>query len=507
MRRWWPLGAVTGAVMLLAAVGVLPEWPGLAHQVALPPFDLLADVRVIMRDATSPLACAAGIVLAIAARACVLALLLGWSARRVGFAARFYSAAAVPALLAAGLDFAGRAVLYALVLGAGLAVTLVTFFVLAPVPWTGAEQLRRALGCAFRNRLRLGLTLPYVVALAVLTSLVPVDGGAAAVAIVPVSAVLTAIAGTRLAMPARRINARALVAGLGALALVLALVVVLASPSETEPRPPRRMPGSLFLVAGVDTASGNGAMFQLDPRDLGFTCEQVFYFSYAGVGDGARRHAARCAIRTGAPYRKTDTSRPLSELSATFVEQLEALEPPVVVIAHSQGAWIAWSALARERSPAVSDLVLLAPFDETLTAYPPSGRNGAGAVGGATVRALTDLGRQLGFSEFDPDGPLARALQGTAGGAQAVFARPLPSRIRILAVLSRFDLPLVPGDAPRGALETCPAWVLHGGLPTASSVMPSVASFLAGRTPEECAGWVRALARPAAAFGSPPPRP
>jgi hypothetical protein len=52
----WPLAAVAGVAMVLAATGVLPRWPGLVHVVALPPADFFMDLRVLLARAhTAPL--------------------------------------------------------------------------------------------------------------------------------------------------------------------------------------------------------------------------------------------------------------------------------------------------------------------------------------------------------------------------------------------------------------------------------------------------------------------
>ena len=177
----------------------------------------------------------------------------------------------------------------------------------------------------------------------------------------------------------------------------------------------------------------------------------------------------------------------------------------MVVVTHSQGAWIAWSALARGEGDGVTDLVMLGPFAEGLAAYPPSGHDGAGAVGGAAVRLVTRFGRDIGFSEFDADAPLVRELQTTPRAIARVFVRPVPRRVRALAVLARLDLPLEPGEAPRRVAETCPGWHAHGGLPTVSDGLRAAARFLAGDDPGGCPGWVRGLAHPVAAFGAPPP--
>jgi hypothetical protein len=99
------LAALSAAVVALAAAGVLPRWPGLPHLVALPPLDLFADTRWLLTRATGYPSLAAGLTLSLAVRVLVLAYLLGGPTReRLGFAARFYALAFVPALLVAQLQ-------------------------------------------------------------------------------------------------------------------------------------------------------------------------------------------------------------------------------------------------------------------------------------------------------------------------------------------------------------------------------------------------------------------
>lgn len=52
-RQLLPLAVVAVVVTVLAAMNVLPPWPGLPHLVALPPVDLFADLRVLLTQATS----------------------------------------------------------------------------------------------------------------------------------------------------------------------------------------------------------------------------------------------------------------------------------------------------------------------------------------------------------------------------------------------------------------------------------------------------------------------
>ena len=50
----WIYAVLVAAVMVGALLGWIPRWPGLAQEVALPPLDLFADVRVLMARLVRP---------------------------------------------------------------------------------------------------------------------------------------------------------------------------------------------------------------------------------------------------------------------------------------------------------------------------------------------------------------------------------------------------------------------------------------------------------------------
>ena len=254
------------------------------------------------------------------------------------------------------------------------------------------------------------------------------------------SGLLTALAAGWLSAPSRLPpRVRTIVFATTASLLAFAVIAMFVSRSDHKvvgPAPPARR-GSLLLVAGVDTSTGNGALFKFVPQSLGFSCAQTFYYSYRGPGSGGPQGEARCPIRTGARYTKHDTTRPLRELTAGMRAQLSRLPRPIVVVTHSQGAWIAWSEITSGDDSGVRAIAMLAPFNEGLAPYPPTGVNRAGAAGGAAVRIVTDLGRSLGINQFDPDAPLARELQGTPGAVERLVGRHrLPRSVRVCVVLA-----------------------------------------------------------------------
>jgi hypothetical protein len=330
------------------------------------------------------------------------------------------------------------------------------------------------------------------------------------VLIVPVSGALTAAMALWLSAPPRHRRVSrglAFAATAGVVVLFAATFASARSGHGSRRASPVHRNGSLMLVPGVDTSTGNGALFRFDPHAIGYSCAQTFYFSYVGPGPGGPQGAARCPIRRGAPYRKTDTTRPLHQLTEALRAQLRHIPRPVLIVTHSQGAWIAWSEITTSRERSVQTLLMLAPFNEGLAPYPAPGTDDAGVVGGDAVRLVTDLGRSLGISRFDPDAPLARELQGSPGAVRKLVARALPRHVRAAAVLARADLPLEPRPWPHHLTEACPGWLTHAALPTSSHVTSTINGFLDGRDPPACATWIAALGHSADAFGAPPPDP
>jgi hypothetical protein len=493
-----PLLAVAAGVSLLGALGALPVWAGLPHHTALPPLDLAADVRVLLSEAPSYPWFGLGLLTALVLRAVVLAAVLRALDREgVAWAARFYAVALGPAMVAGALGYAGVAAVYSPFLWAGASVSVIAVVVLGPRPW-------RRLGARWPRRRLAG----YLAAL-LATSLVAALGGSAArIACVWASAGLTVIvaawpdAGPGLPRPGPGRGP-----GIAAVA-VLALGVAAPAPAPA-PTPAATAvgarDGTLFLVPGIGGATGTSTMFELDPAALGFDCDHTAYFSYAGPGDGAPRRRARCPIRTGAPYRSEDTRRPLDELAASFRAQLAELTPPVVVVAYSQGGWVAAAGLEGRAAPRVAAVVLVGAFPGHRQGYELDGR-GAGVVGTDALEALMAVLRGAGATTFDPRAPLAREVLGTPDGVRDLMRQAFPPGARVATVTSVFDLPIMAeGWQEPGMTDLCPVPVRHGRLPDSSHVHDRVRAFLAGHRQPGCPAWWRGPSQALTAFGSPPP--
>ncbi len=493
-RALAPFAALAGVVTLAGAAGVLPRWPGLVHAVGLPPLDLYADLRVLLVHATSPLWFALGAVASLAVRVTVLALVLAaaGAGRAVRLAATFYGAALVPAFVAAWLAWGSAATLFYALVWAGLLAALLLVALTGAWPWAAVAGAGRPWRSAARAGFRLGTIGAYLAALGVLGALADWGGGAAAVALVPLSGVLTVAAVWLLLEPDRLRLPRRIAAGLVAAALAGAVVVVMTGPAAPTPvgedgaeaAPARE--GSLLLMSGVDSRTGRGAIFEVDPRRLGYECDQTHYYSYRGPGEGGPQGDAFCPVRTGAPYGPDDTYRSRDELVPWFVEQVRALEPPVTVLAHSQAVWVAWEAL-QDGAHGVEHLVLVGPFTTHHAPFPVPGERGPGAAGAMLMWIPEAVPRPGGTTSFDAEAPLAREYLGHPDRVDELMARPVAPGVRALAVPSLFDLPLLPDSAHIDHAErACPVPVVHPNLPYADELAEAVVRFLEGEPAARC---------------------
>jgi hypothetical protein len=490
-------------VTLLGAVGVLPRWPGLPHLVALPPLGTITDLRWLLAHATGYVPFAIGLMLATGIRITVMAVLLRDRGRPSWrLAIRFHLVALAAGLVVGQLNFVAHAALYSRLFGAATLLTAGVWFLLAAAPWTGEERFRDALRGAARAGFRAVDLGAYVLALAAIGTVAAATGELGAVLSVPVTGAITLLAIARLrSEPPRHPLVGLAVVGALVAAVAAAVIATRGAPWHVSDEVRE---GSIMLMSGINSSSGEGAIFELRPERLGYTCDQTYYFSYAGRGDGQPQGVARCPIRTGSPYEPEDTQRPFDEQVATLAEQVNDLEPPVVVFAHSQAAWVAWQAAADGRFDGATTIVLVGPFPASPAGYPPPGETGPGRVGGDLFRLLEPVPQLVDF-DFIVDAPLAREILATPDAAGEIFGQALPEDVAALAVTSVTDLPLMPdGWRIDGAIDACPLREAHPYLPITPAFYPVVDAFLAGTAADGCPPWselYRLVARP---LGVPP---
>ena len=499
--RWSPLAAAAVLVVVLAASGIIPVWPGLLHLVALPPLDQFADLRLLLvRTASWPQFLMLLAVVS-AARVMLMAWLLGGlDARRLRFAAVFYATAFGPVLLATLGDATAYATLYSRAFWPAVALVGLLVLILGPVPWQGGVTLRGAMARVWRRGLRIEVMAPYCAAVLGLGALAD-RAPAVTVLLVPISAAATGL--TVWAMDRAPLTRPVTALAAVLVALSVMSVVFVQTRRYDDPEPGSRQAGSLFIMSGINSRSGQGSIHRADVHRLGYECDQVYYFSYAGPGDGQPQRDSTCPIRSGAPYEPADTQRPVEEQVAVFAEQTANLQRPLIVAAHSHAAWIAWEAVATGRAR-VDVLVLVGVFPETPLGFPPPDVDRRGRVFGDLLRWAAPA-TDIVFFHFDPDTPAARQLLGTAGSAQAILGEPLPGDVRVLSITSAADLPLMPhGWRLDVARNGCPVRAEHSSLPTSAAFDDEVIRFLDRRDPPPCPMWRDWGAVVMQAFGVPP---
>ncbi|WP_217623715.1 hypothetical protein, partial [Streptomyces sp. TRM64462] len=159
---------LAGAVTVLAAAGVLPRWPGLVHLVALPPLDLIADLRLLMRFTSGYPQFVAGLAACLAVRVTVLAFVLGGPrGQALRYAARYYALVLPGAFLASALLLGAGALLFYALFWFGTALVLLVLALGAAAPWAAPPRLAHGFAVAARRGLRLGTVGAYLAALAV----------------------------------------------------------------------------------------------------------------------------------------------------------------------------------------------------------------------------------------------------------------------------------------------------------------------------------------------------
>ncbi|HVM26606.1 MAG TPA: hypothetical protein VM433_02925 [Mycobacteriales bacterium] len=504
-----PLAAVSAAVVLLAVAGVVPTWPGLVHVVALPPLDLVSDLGALLTLAPSLPVFVLGTAAALLGRAAVLALLLGGLTRaRFLWALRFYLVVSPLAAIAAVLLYGAGAVMFYLLFWAGVVVTLLLVGATAAAAWVAPGRVRSGFGTSARAGFRLGTVGCYVALLLVLGALAELGGTVVQVLLVPVSAALTFAAARVLvhdpALSRRPRRAVAALPAAGAVALLAAVLHGPAGPAQAgDPENPR--PGSLLLMSGVDSSSGSGAMLEIDPRSLGWTCERTRYFSYAGPGDGQPQNEAECPIDHGAPYEAADSLRGSDDVVPFLEQQVAPAPDPVVVATHSQGAWLVWEAAVTGRLPGVETLVLVGPFPDSGVPFATDEEPRA-PVGRLVVDLVADLPRPGGTTAFEPGSPLGVEWLARPERVREVLSQPLPEGMRAISVTSAFDVPLMRGTHRlEHAVDACPVPVPHPNLPYSAELHDAVQRFLDDEPLPPCAWWRSSLGPLLRHFAVPPP--
>ncbi len=509
----WPLIVLVALVVILMESGALPAWPGITHEVALPPLGLISDIGLLLAKSPSVMIFVVLLAADLVVRSTILSFLVAstWSGSVWWLALRFYLVALIPSYIAAELVYSGQAILYSPLFWAGLVLSALVALAVSPLLWRQDAGRPRGgwsrdaswsklsphggLFSAMKSGLQSGFNIPVMMVYLVALTLIGAGvagatsaGRAGDMLGVVISGILTFYTARYLRsghtgrVSEISVGMKRLLAWIAVAALVMAGVAFPVRAPELSGSPPH-LRGSLFLVAGIDTASGYGALFGLRPEAIGFTCSDTTYYSYAGLGNGTAQGEARCPIRSGKPYRRPDTMQPLSRSVSLFRQEVEHLPSPVTVVAHSSGAWVVWDALKGWKGSPVREVVLLAPMSHSI-GYAIGG-SGPGIVGSLGLRMITRLGRSINFGTVTSRSPLLIRMV-SARDAQRLFSAALPSGVNAIAIESAYDASMAGRVAVPHATQGCPLLLTHTEMAYAPEVMYEVSQFLHGQRSQGC---------------------
>lgn len=180
-------------------------------------------------------------------------------------------------------------------------------------------------------------------------------------------------------------------------------------------------------------------------------------FSYRGLS----------VVGTPLPYTSADTAKPLSQLDRMLLAQLVSLHERtgrnVDVVAESEGALIAKTALLASPDSSVSMLVMASPLESPGDVwYPTKGNKGWGVATSAAMQLLGEAFQSVAPISLSPDNPLLASLDRDAPLVKEAMACPMAG-IRQFALLPLADATVTPttADLPFPSV-VLPAF--HGGL-------------------------------------------
>ncbi|HEV2757464.1 MAG TPA: hypothetical protein VG318_16995 [Actinomycetota bacterium] len=475
-----PLAAEGVLAAVLVATGAFPGNGSAAASAAVFPLDVFFDAKQALAHGRGWPWFAAAAALSVVVRGGVLAATL-WlrDGRPVPFEVAWWrcvrlAAVALAALVpSAALFFAGVAIRYAPFVWAAALLGFV------PAVWFARRAAALDLGGgapAGKGVPEIGTFLGYAFVVTAIAASMSVLGGTgrwAAALLLACTGPLHALylLGWRNHLEAETYPAGGAFAAATTVAVVLGLGAATAYDRYVRESPPAgraSSAGTLALLGGADSTSETGALSEIDPRDFGFAASDTVVLSYAGAG---RRYSA------------ADTHASLDAVARRVEEQLRLLDPPVVVLGHSQAAGI----LDRIAGEDVAAAVIAPPPRRPPPVRVPSpDQRGPGKTGGDAARALASALEAVGLPGFDVDAPAAPVHLASPG--------PL-SRARRLSVWALGDSVWLQEDWRRRGEVNVVAISDHVGAVNDERAVAATRRFFAGASvPSDSASWRGALA-------------
>lgn len=488
-------GAGLVAAALIAA-GVWPARPVTAPVVAAFPMDLYFDLKHAMGDATGWIPFLAALVVALPLRSALLAATLWLGEGRpaaflpVWRRALKLSALALPLFLpAAALFFTGVALRYAPFVWVGAVLAVLVAARIARR--AAALQVEIAISPAAPT---LGGLLLYGYFVSLLGAAIWVLGGATAL----LAALLVLIAAPihaifLLGWRAESVGVVPSGAGRGVAVVTAVFVALFAAATlldreRGQPAAGAKTPeneGSLLFLGGVDSTTRTGALVGFDARAVGFRQGATTLASYRAPGE---------------PYAVEDTRADPRRVATIVAQQVEAADPPVAMLGHSQASVILDHMIREGRAVPEQAAVIAGPPPQPVRLdVPRRGENGRGAIGAAAARVLQAGLEIAGFVTFDIDAE--------ASPTQLRDSTAPANRSRRLAIWALGDSVWLDGDWRRPGETNIVVLTDHVGAVKNPRTIAATRSFFAGRpVPSDESSW-RGLLVNAIRFAFEPWRP
>ncbi len=184
------------------------------------------------------------------------------------------------------------------------------------------------------------------------------------------------------------------------------------------------------------------------------------------------------------PYNGWDTAKPLPELDRMLLAQVAVLQARtghlVDVVAESEGALVAKTALLADPSAAVATLVLASPLEDPGRVwYPTIGDQDWGVASNEAMRLISDALQGVAPINLSPDNPLFASLDQQAPLLENAMSCPIDG-IRQFALLPLADATVSPAEE-RLSFPSIVLPAFHGGLIESPSGARIISRVLANK--------------------------
>jgi hypothetical protein len=218
----------------------------------------------------------------------------------------------------------------------------------------------------------------------------------------------------------------------------------------------------------------------LVPGDAGGGQPVLVVSGYGSTWDGSNRHPVPGdfmevpfsyrgldAAGDPLPYTAMDTVKALPELDRMLLAQVTSLYArtglPVDIVAESEGALVAKTALLSEPGSPVATLVMASPIEDPgRVFYPTKGDQGWGVAMDEAMRLLSDAFQGMAPVDLSPDSPFLASLDGKAPVLEKAMSCAIAGT-RQFALLPLADATVVP-VAEKLAFPSVVLPAFHGGL-------------------------------------------